>query len=88
MTIADNLRVEVKRHAQIFIYLCATEIGFTKHKSSVIAAASVADATNGLLFYSVDELLTTLPDVAGIDSDCLQLCQEQIKRILTINLQE
>lgn len=57
MTIAVNLRD--KTCSKIHLRMQFTEMGFIMHKPSVIAAASVAEAINGLKkkFDSVDELL-------------------------------
>lgn len=79
----------VKRHAQTFIALCATDFKFVMFPPSMIAAGSLSAAINGLLgidWCSNASLLQRLTAITSIDADCLKSCQEQIEMALANNL--
>jgi len=79
----------MKRHAQTFIALCATDFKFAIFPPSMIAAGSVGAATNGLLgpeWAHKVHLLRRLHKITGIEIDCLRGCQEQIEQALVTNL--
>ncbi|KAH3898113.1 G1/S-specific cyclin-D2-like [Dreissena polymorpha] len=78
----------IKKHAQTFIALCATDCKFMMYPPSMIAAGSVGAAIHGL---SNDpqldvKLLRKLHEITGIEMDCLRGCQEQIEQTLAVNL--
>lgn len=78
----------IKRHAQTFITLCATDFKFTMYPPSMIAAASIASAIQGLMWLekswaSQTELLNHLHQITGIEVDCLHECLEQIEEMLS-----
>lgn len=81
-----DLRNSIKRHAQIFIALCAKDCKFMMYPPSMIAAGSLGAAAHGLLKSSSHKLLGNLHQILGIDIDCLRSCQEQIEQTLASNL--
>nr|UVJ52479.1 cyclin D2 [Sinohyriopsis cumingii] len=79
----------IKKHAQAFIALCATDCQFMMYPPSMIAAGSVGAAIHGLNRTSphIDyELLEKLHQITGIEIECLRSCQEQIEQTLALNL--
>lgn len=86
----DKERTEViKKHAQTFIALCATDCKFMMYPPSMIAAGSLGAATHGLnntIPHLDIKLLQRLHQITGIEMDCLRSCQEQIEQTLAINL--
>lgn len=86
----DREQTEViKKHAQTFVALCATDCKFMMYPPSMIAAGSVGAATHGLnntCPYFHIKLLQKLHQITGIDMDCLRACQEQIEQTLAVNL--
>ncbi|XP_013410672.1 G1/S-specific cyclin-D2 [Lingula anatina] len=79
----------MKRHAQTFIALCATDFKFAMYPPSMIAAGSVGAAAHGLLgpgWADQADLMEQLQRITGIDADCLRACQEQIEQALSTNL--
>ncbi|XP_076370122.1 G1/S-specific cyclin-D2-like [Tachypleus tridentatus] len=83
---------EVARsHAETFIELCCIDFKLSMHPPSMIAAASVGAAVQGLLWVdkqwtSQKELLTRLRQISGIEVDCLRACLEQIEEMINSNL--
>nr|XP_020649117.1 G1/S-specific cyclin-D3-like isoform X2 [Pogona vitticeps] len=73
----------VKKHAQTFIALCATDHTFALYLPSMIAAGSIAVAALALLapsdFLSGEVLLEMLAGITGTDVGCLKVCQESIE---------
>ena len=79
----------IKRHAQTFISLSATDFSLAVFAPSVIAAGSVGAATNGLLgpeWAHKVHLQLRLHIITGIETDWLCYCQEQIEQTLKRNL--
>lgn len=85
---AERARV-MKRHAQTFIALCATDFKFAIYPPSMIAAGSVGAAANGLLgpdWVNNMDLIDELQKITTIDVDCLRACQEMIEQALATHL--
>ncbi|XP_053101276.1 G1/S-specific cyclin-D3 isoform X1 [Hemicordylus capensis] len=82
----------VKKHAQTFIALCATDYTFAMYPPSMIATGSIGAAINGLSTSSEDfpdeELTELLASITGTEVDCLKACQEQIEAALAENLKQ
>lgn len=84
----------IRKHAQTFIALCATDFKFAMYPPSMIATGSVGAAICGLQFdeeespLSGDLLTELLAKITNTDVDCLKACQEQIEAVLVSNLQE
>ncbi|XP_046568014.1 G1/S-specific cyclin-D2-like [Haliotis rubra] len=79
----------IKRHAQAFIALCATDCKFMMYPPSMIAAGSVGAAVHGLFSASEPQdlkFLERLVQITGIEVDCLRYCQEQIEQCFANNL--
>lgn len=78
----------IKKHAQTFVALCATDCKFMMYPPSMIAAGSVGAAVHGLSnSHHLDvKLLGRLHEITGIEMDCLRGCQEQIEQTLSANL--
>ncbi|WAR07174.1 CCND2-like protein [Mya arenaria] len=78
----------IKKHAQTFVALCATDCKFMMYPPSMIAAGSVGAAIHGLSnVQHLDlKLLQKLHEITGIELDCLRGCQEQIEQTLAVNL--
>ncbi|XP_018419860.1 PREDICTED: G1/S-specific cyclin-D1-like [Nanorana parkeri] len=90
---AERLQ-QVRRHSETFIALCTTDCTFIALPPSLVAAASLAAAVNGLgpenLGISYSSLATTnyLAQAIRCDPNILRMCQEQIEASLQSNLQE
>ncbi|KAL4642029.1 G1/S-specific cyclin-D1-like [Arapaima gigas] len=84
----------LRKHAQTFVALCATDIKFIACPPSMVAAGSVAAAIQGLHLKSADNLLSSqsltdfLSQVIKSDPDCLRSCQEQIESLLESSLRQ
>nr|XP_033808873.1 G1/S-specific cyclin-D2 [Geotrypetes seraphini] len=84
----------VRKHAQTFIALCATDFNFAVYPPSMVATGSVGAAVCGLQLdegvsaLSGDRLTQLLAKVTNIDVDCLKACQEQIESVLVSSLQQ
>lgn len=79
----------IRKHAQTFIALCATDCKFMMYPPSMIAAGSVSAAQHGLFNSTPQDeakLLHKLHLITGIEVDCLRACQEQIEQSLAVNL--
>ncbi|XP_078011492.1 G1/S-specific cyclin-D3 isoform X4 [Phascolarctos cinereus] len=83
-------RALVKKHAQTFLALCATDYTFAMYPPSMIATGSIGAAVQGLAAcpLSSDELTELLAGITGTDVDCLRACQEQIEAALRESLRE
>ncbi|KAG7320177.1 hypothetical protein KOW79_016030 [Hemibagrus wyckioides] len=84
----------IRKHAQTFIALCATDHSFAMYPPSMVAAGSIGAAVCGLQIScmessvwgeSVTELLAK---ITHIEVDCLKSCQEKIEQLLAHNLRE
>ncbi|XP_035306844.1 G1/S-specific cyclin-D3 isoform X2 [Cricetulus griseus] len=80
----------VKKHAQTFLALCATDYTFAMYPPSMIATGSIGAAVQGLgaSSMSADELTELLAGITGTEVDCLRACQEQIEAALRESLRE
>uniref|UniRef100_A0A8C6DC32 G1/S-specific cyclin-D3 n=1 Tax=Moschus moschiferus TaxID=68415 RepID=A0A8C6DC32_MOSMO len=80
----------VKKHAQTFLALCATDYTFAMYPPSMIATGSIGAAVQGLgaCPASGDELTELLAGITGTEVDCLRACQEQIEAALRESLKE
>uniref|UniRef100_A0A8D0BER1 Cyclin D3 n=1 Tax=Salvator merianae TaxID=96440 RepID=A0A8D0BER1_SALMN len=82
----------VKKHAQTFIALCATDYTFAMYPPSMIATSSIGAAVRGLSTsseeFSSEELTELLAGITGTEVDCLKACQEQIEAALVENLKQ
>ncbi|NXQ26619.1 CCND3 protein, partial [Alaudala cheleensis] len=82
-------RVElVKKHAQTFIALCATDYTFVMYPPSMIATGSIGAAVHGLGLAGSDALTELLAGTTGTELDCLKACQEQIEAALAESLKQ
>ncbi|XP_028843507.1 G1/S-specific cyclin-D1-like [Denticeps clupeoides] len=82
----------LRKHAQTFVALCATDVKFIASPPSMIAAGSVAAAVQGLhlksLTFSSQNLTELLSQIIKSDPDCLRACQEQIESLLETSLRQ
>lgn len=84
----------VRKHAQTFIALCATDFNFALYPPSMIATGSVGAAICGLQLddaeshLSGDSLTEHLAKITNTDVDCLKACQEQIESVLVSSLRQ
>ncbi|XP_006860516.1 PREDICTED: G1/S-specific cyclin-D3 [Chrysochloris asiatica] len=80
----------VRKHAQTFLALCATDFSFAMYPPSMIATGSVGAAVQGLgaSSMSADELTELLAGIVGTEVDCLRACQEQIEAALRESLRD
>lgn len=81
----------VRNHAETFIALCSIDFNFSMYPPSMLAAASIGAAVQGLLWLdkrwsSKKELLTRLHQILGIEVDCLRHCLEQVEEMVSSNL--
>ncbi|XP_069479550.1 G1/S-specific cyclin-D1 [Ambystoma mexicanum] len=92
MPLTEDTKQIIRKHAQTFVALCATDIKFISNPPSMIAAGSVAAAVQGLhlgntnSFLSHQCLTPFLSQVIKCDPDCLRACQEQIESLLESSL--
>ncbi|KAM9318024.1 G1/S-specific cyclin-D1 [Pholidichthys leucotaenia] len=84
----------LRKHAQTFVALCATDVNFIASPPSMVAAGSVIAAVQGLYLKSQDASLSSqnlthfLSQVIRSDPDCLRACQEQIESLLEYSLRQ
>lgn len=77
----------VKKHAQTFMALCATDCKFMLYPPSMIAAGCIGAAIRGLLGASFDHsLIQRLHKITGIEMDCLRACQELVEQMVKTSL--
>ncbi|XP_063190766.1 G1/S-specific cyclin-D1 [Chroicocephalus ridibundus] len=94
MPLAEDTKQIIRKHAQTFVALCATDIKFISNPPSMIAAGSVVAAVQGLhlgntnTFLSYQCLTHFLSQVIKCDPDCLRACQEQIESLLESSLRQ
>ncbi|KAH0615578.1 hypothetical protein JD844_005024 [Phrynosoma platyrhinos] len=73
----------VKKHAQTFIALCATDCTFILYPPSLIAVGSIAVAALGFStptdLFSGDAITELLAGIIGAEVDCLKVCQDSIE---------
>ncbi|XP_014667160.1 PREDICTED: G1/S-specific cyclin-D2-like [Priapulus caudatus] len=83
----------VRRHAQTFIALCATDFSFAMYPPSMICAASIGAAAHGLLTSSsgtsaaeMNALLHRLSKLSNMEVDVLRSCIEQVEETVNTSL--
>ncbi|XP_063583902.1 G1/S-specific cyclin-D1 isoform X1 [Pongo abelii] len=91
---AEENKQIIRKHAQTFVALCATDVKFISNPPSMVAAGSVVAAVQGLnlrspnSFLSYYRLTRFLSRVIKCDPDCLRACQEQIEALLESSLRQ
>uniref|UniRef100_A0A3P9K1H2 Cyclin D1 n=1 Tax=Oryzias latipes TaxID=8090 RepID=A0A3P9K1H2_ORYLA len=94
LTIHASTKQILRKHAQTFVALCATDVNFIASPPSMVAAGSVVAAVQGLFLKSQDASLSSqnltnfLSQVIRSDPDCLRSCQEQIESLLESSLRQ
>uniref|UniRef100_A0A3Q3MWD1 Cyclin D1 n=1 Tax=Labrus bergylta TaxID=56723 RepID=A0A3Q3MWD1_9LABR len=79
----------LRKHAQTFVALCATDVNFIASPPSMVAAGSVVAAVQGLYLKSQNASLDVSLIVAlSLSQDCLRACQEQIESLLESSLRQ
>ncbi|XP_041795487.1 G1/S-specific cyclin-D1-like [Chelmon rostratus] len=84
----------LRKHAQTFVALCATDVKFIASPPSMIAAGSMVAAMQGLQMRMVgntamsQKLTEQLAQTIRSDPDCLRACQEQIESLLETSLRQ
>ncbi|KFO15250.1 G1/S-specific cyclin-D3, partial [Balearica regulorum gibbericeps] len=82
----------VKKHAQTFIALCATDYTFAMYPPSMIATGSIGAAIHGLMVsvndFTGEAITELLASITGTEVDCLKACQEQIEAALAESLKQ
>ncbi|XP_076862475.1 G1/S-specific cyclin-D2b [Brachyhypopomus gauderio] len=82
----------IRKHAQTFIVLCATDHSFAMFPPSMVATGSVCAAACGLQLDQVEgdvcRLTELLAKITHIEVDCLKSCQEKIEQLLATSLRE
>ncbi|RXN01405.1 hypothetical protein EOD39_6923 [Acipenser ruthenus] len=84
----------IRKHAQTFIALCATDFNFAMYPPSMIATGSVGAAICGLQLDDGERTLwgenltDLLAKITNTEVDCLKACQEQIETVLVSNLRQ
>ncbi|XP_063800221.1 G1/S-specific cyclin-D1 [Pseudophryne corroboree] len=90
--LTEDTKQIIRKHAQTFVALCATDVNFISNPPSMVAAGSVAAAIQGLHLVNKDSISSSqnltkfLSQVIKCDSDCLRACQEQIELLLEFSL--
>ena len=83
----------IRKHAQTFIALCATNFKLAMYLPSMIATGSVGVAIYGLhqdedvSSHTSNALVDLLVKITNTDVDCLKAFQEQIEVVLLNGLQ-
>ncbi|XP_050530578.1 G1/S-specific cyclin-D2-like [Daktulosphaira vitifoliae] len=77
----------VVKHCGTFIGMCARDYKFCSYQPSIIAAASIAAALNGLELSTINklDLLTNLYNITGLTKEYLKTCQEQIEEMVEMH---
>ncbi|KAM6159362.1 G1/S-specific cyclin-D1 [Rhynchocyon petersi] len=94
MPAAPESKHVIRKHAQTFVALCATDVKFISNPPSMVAAGSVLAAVQGLRLGSPSDHLShhrltqLLSKVIKCDPDCLRACQEQIEALLESSLRQ
>ncbi|XP_043199174.1 G1/S-specific cyclin-D3-like isoform X1 [Amphibalanus amphitrite] len=77
---------DVRRQAQTFIVMCSTEFKFSIHTPSMVAAASLAAAVQGLLPASregaMNGIFSQLHRITAVETDLLRGCLDQIEEMI------
>ncbi|XP_072045600.1 G1/S-specific cyclin-D2-like [Amphiura filiformis] len=78
---------QLRKHAQTFIALCATDYTFAMQPPSIIAASSVGAAANGLFSTKpIPHLMDQLQRITKIELDYLIACQQRMESLLNKSL--
>ncbi|XP_056134646.1 G1/S-specific cyclin-D1 isoform X1 [Lampris incognitus] len=94
LNIHPSTKQVLRKHAQTFVALCATDVNFIASPPSMVSAGSVVAAVQGLYLKSQDGSLSSqnltnfLSQVIRSDPDCLRSCQEQIESLLESSLRQ
>ncbi|XP_014815615.1 PREDICTED: G1/S-specific cyclin-D3-like [Calidris pugnax] len=82
----------VKKHAQTFIALCATDYTFAMYRPSVIATGSLGAAIHSLAVsvnnFTGEAVTGLLASITGTEVDRLKACQEQMEAALAQSLKQ
>ncbi|KAM7413833.1 hypothetical protein PAMA_018901 [Pampus argenteus] len=84
----------LRKHAQTFVALCATDVKFIASPPSMVAAGSLVAAVEGLQMRIAgnatmsQKLTEKLAQTIRSDPDCLRACQEQIEQLLETSLRQ
>ncbi|KAF3689312.1 G1/S-specific cyclin-D1 [Channa argus] len=82
----------LRKHAQTFVALCATDVKFIASPPSMVAAGSIMAAVEGLQMklagnvLMLQKLTKQLAQTIRSDPDCLKACREQIETLLETSL--
>ncbi|CAL1545123.1 unnamed protein product [Lymnaea stagnalis] len=82
MPLTKSIQSAIKRQAQTFAALCATDVKFMVTPPSMIACAAVRTALRNLNCDNGRELLT-LHDITGNDMDLIRDCTEQVEQTIS-----
>lgn len=94
LQIRKEHRAILRKHAQTFVALCATDVKFIANPPSMVAAGSMAAAVEGLQLRMAGNTMTSqklterLAQIIRSDPDCLRACQEQIESLLETSLRQ
>ncbi|XP_034734516.1 G1/S-specific cyclin-D1-like [Etheostoma cragini] len=84
----------LRKHAQTFVALCATDVKFIASPPSMVAAGSMVAAVGGLQMRMLGTAMMSktlteqLAQIIRSDPDCLRACQEQIESLLETSLRQ
>ncbi|KAK0149048.1 G1/S-specific cyclin-D1 [Merluccius polli] len=87
----ENMPI-LRKHAQTFVALCATDVKFIACPPSMVAAGSLVASVKGLQMRIVGNAMTaqnlteSLAQIIRSDPDCLRACQEQIESLFETSL--
>ncbi|XP_037070632.1 G1/S-specific cyclin-D3-like [Pollicipes pollicipes] len=77
---------DVRRQAQTFIVMCSTEFKFVIYSASMVAAASLAAAVQGLLparrEAAMSDIFSQLHRITAVETDLLRSCLDQIEETI------
>ncbi|KAJ3596712.1 hypothetical protein NHX12_003116 [Muraenolepis orangiensis] len=92
LPIITQNRPILRKHAQTFVALCATDVKFIASPPSMVAAGSLVASVKGLQMRIVGNAMTaqnlteSLAQIIRSDPDCLRACQEQIEALFEMSL--
>ncbi|CAL8358976.1 unnamed protein product [Lota lota] len=92
LPIRTENRPILRKHAQTFVALCATDVKFIASPPSMVAAGSLVASVKGLQMRIVGNAMTAqnltenLAQIIRSDPDCLRACQEQIESLFEMSL--
>ncbi|XP_022112210.1 G1/S-specific cyclin-D2-like [Acanthaster planci] len=86
LPISKECAQRLRRHAQTFIALCATEYSFARQMPSIIAASSVGAVAHGSSQMPIPKLMDKLHRITKIETDYLISCQERMESLLSDSL--